>query len=201
MSFFRVVTISACAQSHPASIALRYVQRRILMSDPNWNKGFYYDGPYPRLGMKHARLVKVLFQPYVHYFTSFLFIVRQGEAWCLEKAKQIKPTLQTCLVLHALEVTCCVLLNCWVLRFIFHLKGLSAKNFVLAVAILFELGVCCGQILGNVRRLDAMNKIMVKCSLHKTAVHIKLDTFRAFYSICFGQKTSPAFLSGTRATG
>lgn len=68
------------------------------MSDPNWNKGFYYDGPYPRLGMKHARLVTVLFQPYVHYFTSFIFIVHQGEAWCLEKAKQIKPTLQTCLV-------------------------------------------------------------------------------------------------------
>ena len=51
----RVVTISACAQSHPASIALRYVQRRVLMSDPNWNNGFYYDGRYPRLGMKHAR--------------------------------------------------------------------------------------------------------------------------------------------------
>lgn len=54
-----MVTISACAQSHPASIALRYVQRRILMSDPNWNKGFYYDGPYPRLGMKHARSVRL----------------------------------------------------------------------------------------------------------------------------------------------
>lgn len=56
----RVVTISACAQSHPASIALRYVQRRILMSDPNWNKGFYYNGPYPRLGMKHAREVATI---------------------------------------------------------------------------------------------------------------------------------------------
>ena len=51
----RVVTISACARSHPTSIALRYVQRRVLMSDPNWNKGFYYNGRYPRLGMKHAR--------------------------------------------------------------------------------------------------------------------------------------------------
>ncbi|XP_020612275.1 serine O-acetyltransferase-like [Orbicella faveolata] len=56
----RVVTISACAQSHPASIALRYVQRRVLMSDPNWNKGFYYDGAYPRLGMKHAREVATI---------------------------------------------------------------------------------------------------------------------------------------------
>ncbi|XP_015757720.1 PREDICTED: probable serine-O-acetyltransferase cys2 [Acropora digitifera] len=56
----RVVTISACAQSHPASIALRYVQRRVLMSDPNWNNGFYYDGRYPRLGMKHAREVATI---------------------------------------------------------------------------------------------------------------------------------------------
>lgn len=51
----RVVTISACAQSHPTSIATRYVQRRVLMSDPNWNRGFYYDGKFPRMGMKHAR--------------------------------------------------------------------------------------------------------------------------------------------------
>ncbi|XP_031552965.1 serine O-succinyltransferase-like isoform X2 [Actinia tenebrosa] len=54
----RLVSISACAQSHPTSIAMRYVQRRILMSDPNWNKGFYYNtGAFPRLGMKHAREV------------------------------------------------------------------------------------------------------------------------------------------------
>lgn len=66
---FRVVTISACAQSHPASIALRYVQRRVLMSDPNWNKGYYYDGPYPRLGMKHARSV-VLLLTTVHVLNS-----------------------------------------------------------------------------------------------------------------------------------
>ena len=65
---FRVVTISACAQSHPASIALRYVQRRILMSDPNWNKGFYYNGPYPRLGMKHARSVPLLLLTTVNEF-------------------------------------------------------------------------------------------------------------------------------------
>ena len=54
---YRVITISACAQSHPTSIATRYVQRRVLMSDPNWNRGFYYDGKFPRMGMKHARYV------------------------------------------------------------------------------------------------------------------------------------------------
>ena len=73
---FRVVTISACAQSHPASIALRYVQRRILMSDPNWNKGFYYNGTYPRLGMKHARSA-VLFLTTVHVFNFRIDVLLQ----------------------------------------------------------------------------------------------------------------------------
>ena len=53
---YRVVSISACAQTHPSSIALRYVQRRILMADPNWNNGWYYNRTFPRMGMQHARL-------------------------------------------------------------------------------------------------------------------------------------------------
>ncbi|XP_028394766.1 serine O-succinyltransferase-like [Dendronephthya gigantea] len=53
----RVVSISSCAQSHPSSIAQRYIQRQVLMSDPNWNNGFYYDGPFPFLGMKNARSI------------------------------------------------------------------------------------------------------------------------------------------------
>ena len=52
----RVVSISACVQTHPSSIALRYAQRRILMSDPNWNKGRYYGKKFPSIGMQHARL-------------------------------------------------------------------------------------------------------------------------------------------------
>ena len=51
----RVVSVSACVQTHPSSIALRYVQRRILMSDPNWNNGRYYDRDFPYIGMQHAR--------------------------------------------------------------------------------------------------------------------------------------------------
>lgn len=70
----RVVSISACAQSHPASIALRYVQRRVLMSDPNWNKGFYYDGAYPRLGMKHARSVSCKLQVYRYLHLSLSYL-------------------------------------------------------------------------------------------------------------------------------
>ncbi|CAN3354057.1 hypothetical protein DICA3_B00606 [Diutina catenulata] len=51
----KIVSISGCARSHPYSIALRHCQRQVLMSDPNWNRGFYYDGVPPHIGMKLAR--------------------------------------------------------------------------------------------------------------------------------------------------
>ncbi|KAJ2850949.1 homoserine O-acetyltransferase [Coemansia brasiliensis] len=53
----RLVSISACARSHPYSIALRFAQRQALMADPNFNRGFYYDGVQPHVGMKLARAV------------------------------------------------------------------------------------------------------------------------------------------------
>ncbi|KAI7821285.1 homoserine O-acetyltransferase [Kickxella alabastrina] len=53
----RLVSISACARSHPYSIALRFAQRQALMSDPNFNRGFYYDGVMPHVGMKLARAI------------------------------------------------------------------------------------------------------------------------------------------------
>ncbi|KAJ2371172.1 homoserine O-acetyltransferase [Coemansia sp. RSA 2607] len=53
----RTVSISACARSHPYSIALRFAQRQALMSDPNFNRGFYYDGVAPHVGMKLARAI------------------------------------------------------------------------------------------------------------------------------------------------
>lgn len=34
---------------------MRYVQRQILMGDPDWNEGQYYDVSFPRMGMQHAR--------------------------------------------------------------------------------------------------------------------------------------------------
>ncbi|XP_064648736.1 uncharacterized protein LOC135500950 [Lineus longissimus] len=51
----RTISISSCAATHPSSIALRYLQRRTIMADPLWNRGYYYDGPFPRLGLKLAR--------------------------------------------------------------------------------------------------------------------------------------------------
>ncbi|KAI8803863.1 homoserine O-acetyltransferase [Cladochytrium replicatum] len=56
----RVISISAAARSHPYSIALRYTQRQALMSDPNWNRGFYYDSIPPHVGMKLARQIATI---------------------------------------------------------------------------------------------------------------------------------------------
>ncbi|OAD73460.1 hypothetical protein PHYBLDRAFT_88026, partial [Phycomyces blakesleeanus NRRL 1555(-)] len=56
----RLVSISACSRSHPYSIALRHTQRQVLMSDPNWNKGFYYKSVPPHVGMKLAREIATI---------------------------------------------------------------------------------------------------------------------------------------------
>jgi homoserine O-acetyltransferase len=52
-----VACISAAARSHPYSVALRHVQRQVLMADPMWNRGFYYGGVPPHAGMKLARQI------------------------------------------------------------------------------------------------------------------------------------------------
>ena len=75
----KVVSISGTARSSPASMAMRYAQRSgessigplagaprntnvdfsevsaVLMADPNWKRGFYYDDLPPHTGMKLAR--------------------------------------------------------------------------------------------------------------------------------------------------
>ena len=51
----KIVSISGCARSHPYSIAMRHTQRQVLMMDPNWARGFYYNGIPPHAGMKLAR--------------------------------------------------------------------------------------------------------------------------------------------------
>ncbi|WAR30591.1 SST-like protein, partial [Mya arenaria] len=56
----RMVSISSCAQTHPSSIAVRYLQRKCIMCDPNWNKGHYYDKKYPKMGMKLAREIATM---------------------------------------------------------------------------------------------------------------------------------------------
>lgn len=89
----KVVSISGTARSSPSSIAMRHAQRSgsslsisfdvlgqtsdfclllasVLMADPNWKRGFYYDGLPPHVGMKLARrkcsrCVELLFTKYV----------------------------------------------------------------------------------------------------------------------------------------
>jgi homoserine acetyltransferase len=63
----KLVAISSSARSHPYSIALRYCQRQVIMSDPNWyfvknnrNKGDYYQGVIPHVGMKLARQISTV---------------------------------------------------------------------------------------------------------------------------------------------
>ncbi|KAK4227514.1 putative homoserine O-acetyltransferase [Podospora fimiseda] len=56
----RIVSISACARSHPYSIAMRYVQRKAILNDPNWNRGYYYGKVPPHVGMKLAREIATI---------------------------------------------------------------------------------------------------------------------------------------------
>ncbi|ODH52045.1 homoserine O-acetyltransferase [Paracoccidioides brasiliensis] len=51
----KIVSISGCARSHPYSIAMRHTQRQVLMMDPKWARGFYYDSVPPHSGVKLAR--------------------------------------------------------------------------------------------------------------------------------------------------
>jgi homoserine O-acetyltransferase len=51
----RVVSISAAVRSYPQSIALRFVQRDAVMSDPDWRGGRYYGRSFPHRGQKVAR--------------------------------------------------------------------------------------------------------------------------------------------------
>jgi homoserine O-acetyltransferase len=51
----RVVSISACGQSHPMSVAMRYVQRQAVLNDPAWAGGRYYGQSFPHVGLKLAR--------------------------------------------------------------------------------------------------------------------------------------------------
>ncbi|KAH7930715.1 homoserine acetyltransferase [Leucogyrophana mollusca] len=56
----KIVSISGTARSSPGSIAMRHAQRSVLMADPNWNNGFYYDGLPPHTGMKLARQIATI---------------------------------------------------------------------------------------------------------------------------------------------
>lgn len=55
----KIITISSCIKSHPYSVALRHVQRQILLRDPNYNNGDYYGSKqkFPLNGLQLARQI------------------------------------------------------------------------------------------------------------------------------------------------
>jgi homoserine O-acetyltransferase len=101
----RIASISGCARSHPYSIAMRHTQRQVLMMDPNWARGFYYDGIPPHGGMKLAReIATVTYRSGPEWEQRFgrrradpsrppalcpdflieTYLDHAGEKWCLE---------------------------------------------------------------------------------------------------------------------
>jgi len=56
----KLVSISGCARTHPYSIAMRHTQRQVLMADPHWKRGFYYNSVPPHIGMKLAREIATI---------------------------------------------------------------------------------------------------------------------------------------------
>ncbi|KAJ7498691.1 Alpha/Beta hydrolase protein [Mycena latifolia] len=74
----KVVSISGTARSSPSSIAMRFAQRSVLMADPNWNNGFYYDALPPHTGMKLARQIATI-------------TYRSGPEWDARFGRQMRP--------------------------------------------------------------------------------------------------------------
>lgn len=52
-----VIPIATAAYATTLNIALNEVQRNAIYSDPNWNKGNYYNGYPPNLGLQLARKI------------------------------------------------------------------------------------------------------------------------------------------------
>ncbi|KAJ5762659.1 hypothetical protein N7533_001340 [Penicillium manginii] len=101
----KIASISGCARSHPYSIAMRHTQRQVLMMDPNWARGFYYDSIPPHSGMKLAReIATVTYRSGPEWENRFgrhradpskqpalcpdflieTYLDHAGEKWCLE---------------------------------------------------------------------------------------------------------------------
>lgn len=54
------LSISSAASSEPFSIAIRSLQRELIVTDPAWNNGWYNDESWPEHGMRMARKLGML---------------------------------------------------------------------------------------------------------------------------------------------
>ena len=99
----RIVSISAAMRSYPQSIALRFVQRQAVMSDPDWREGRYYGASFPHRGQKVAREIgTITYRSAPEWLDRFSrergtemprldedfqverYLVYQGEKFCLQ---------------------------------------------------------------------------------------------------------------------
>ncbi|MGH7556708.1 MAG: homoserine O-acetyltransferase MetX [Gemmatimonadota bacterium] len=72
----RLVAISASGMTHPFAIALRRVQRRAVMLDPEWRKGRYYGHGGPAGGLSLAREIGT-----ITYRSDLEWTRRFGREW------------------------------------------------------------------------------------------------------------------------
>ncbi len=56
-SVYSCIPIAATSRLSAQSIAFNEVSRQAIISDPNYNNGDYYDGPYPEKGLAVARMI------------------------------------------------------------------------------------------------------------------------------------------------
>lgn len=110
----KIVSISGTARSSPSSVAMRFAQRSgtfsisqvffsphvpliaVLMADPNWKNGFYYDGLPPHTGMKLARRTNFMcsLYPRLTWIDAFIEIAtityRSGPEWDLRFGRGLR---------------------------------------------------------------------------------------------------------------
>lgn len=72
----RVIAISASGMTHPFAIALRHVQRRAVMLDPEWRGGDYYEHGQPAAGLSLAREIGT-----ITYRSDLEWSRRFGREW------------------------------------------------------------------------------------------------------------------------
>ncbi len=54
---FAAIPLATTMRHSPLAIAFNEVARQAIMADPNWNKGDYYHGKHPDLGLAVARMI------------------------------------------------------------------------------------------------------------------------------------------------
>ena len=54
---FAAVPLATTSRHSALAIAFNEVARQAIMADPNWNRGDYYQGPRPNLGLAVARMI------------------------------------------------------------------------------------------------------------------------------------------------